>query len=78
MPEQSNEILEILKLNYADYPALNKNGEFDFNYMYNNGNSPWLAYLTLGLFSKNEITGFDTREIYDPQFKVATDVARAD
>ena len=78
MPEQSNEILEILKLNYADYPALNKKGEFNYEYMYNNGTSRWLAYLTLGLFSKDEITGFDTRELYDPQYKTTSDVARAD
>lgn len=78
MPEQSNEMLEILKLNYADYPALNKQGEFDYDFMYNSGKSPWVAYLTLGLFSKDEITGFDTRAIYDPQYRVATDVARAE
>ena len=78
MPEQSNEMLDILKLNYADYPALNKQGEFDYGFMYNSGKSPWVAYLTLGLFSKDEITGFDTRAIYDPQYRVATDVARAE
>ncbi len=76
MPEKSNEILEILKLNYADYPALNKKGEFDYDFMNNNGKSPWLAYLTLGLFSKNEITGFDTRALYDPQYKPYVDVER--
>jgi len=44
--------------------------------MYNNGKSPWVAYLTLGLFNKNEITGFDTRTIYDPQFKTSVAVAQ--
>jgi outer membrane protein assembly factor BamD len=31
--------------------------------------------LSLGLFSKDEVTGFDTREFYDPQYK-PTQVAR--
>jgi outer membrane protein assembly factor BamD len=76
LPEKSQEMLEILKLNYADYPALNNKGQFNYDYMYNNGKSPWLAYLTLGLFSKNEITGFDTRKLYDPQYKPYVDVDR--
>jgi outer membrane protein assembly factor BamD len=78
MPEKSNEMLEILKLNYADYPALNKQGEFDYEFMFNNGKSPWVAYLTLGLFNKNEVTGFDTRTLYDPQYKPSTEVARVE
>ena len=78
MPEQRDEILEILKLNYADYPALSKKGAFDYEYMYNNGNSRWLSWLTFGLFSKDEITGFDTRELYDPQYMADTKVARLD
>jgi outer membrane protein assembly factor BamD len=75
MSDQADEMLEILRINYSDYPALNKKGEFDNDYMYSNGNSRWLAYLSLGLFSKDEVTGFDTREFYDPQYK-PTQVAR--
>src|SRR5690606_13633374 len=69
MDSQAEEMLEILKLNYADYPALGAKGEFNQQYMYNNGKSRWIPYLTLGLFSKDEITGFDTRTLYDPQYK---------
>lgn len=76
MNSQANETLEILKLNYADYPALNKDGSFNQEFMYNNGRSRVLAWLTLGVFSKDEITGFDTREIYDPQYKDSTLVSR--
>jgi outer membrane protein assembly factor BamD len=68
MQESAEEILAILKLNYPNYPALDEKNGFNDDYMRNNGRSPWLAYLTLGLFSKDEITGFDTRELYDPQF----------
>jgi outer membrane protein assembly factor BamD len=77
MDTQAGEMLEILKLNYPDYPALNNDGSFNKEFMYNNGRSRWLAYLTLGIFSKDEITGFDTRLLYDPQYKEpVTEVAR--
>src|SRR5690606_34950453 len=77
MNDQAEEMLEILKLNYPDYPALTNDGGFNKDFMYNNGRSRWLAFLTLGIFSKDEITGFDTRHLYDPQYKrVSTEVAR--
>lgn len=69
MPAQANEMLDILKLNYPDYPAIKTDGTFDDRYMYNDGKINWVAWLTLGLFSKYEISGFDTREMYDPEFR---------
>lgn len=69
MQAQATEMLDILKLNYPNYPALNNDGSFNDDYMRNNGHSKWLAYLSLGLFAKNEVTGFDTRELYDPQYQ---------
>ena len=75
MTDQANEMLDILRTNYSDYPALNEKGEFDDDYMYNNGHSRWLAILSFGLFTKDEVSGFDTRELYDPQYKSAS-VAR--
>lgn len=68
MPEQANEMLEVLRTNYANYPALTKDGEFNDNYMIDKGGFNLFAWLTFGLFSKSEITGFDTRELYDPQY----------
>ncbi len=68
MQVQATEMLDILKLNYPNYPALTENGEFNDEFVRNNGQSKWVAYLSLGLFAKNEVTGFDTRELYDPQF----------
>lgn len=71
MPAQADEMLEILRTNYPNYPALTKSGEFDSDYMYNDGGISWVAVLTLGLFNKRDITGFDTRELYDPQYTKA-------
>ncbi len=69
MSAQAEEMLAILKLNYPGYPAINEDGSFNDRFMYNEGKFNWAAWLTLGLFSKTEISGFDTRKIYDPEFK---------
>lgn len=73
LPAQSDEMLAILKLNYPNYPALKEDGGFDYDYMQNDGQFNWVAWLTLGLFSKVEITGFDTRDLYDPAYTQAPD-----
>jgi outer membrane protein assembly factor BamD len=69
MPAQAEEMLGILKLNYPNYPAIKSDGTFDDRFMYNDGKINWVAWFTLGLFSKYEISGFDTRAIYDPEFR---------
>lgn len=68
MPAQADEMLEVLRTNYPNYPALTEAGKFNDDYMYDDGGISWFAILTLGLFNKRDITGFDTRELYDPQF----------
>jgi outer membrane protein assembly factor BamD len=75
MPGQENEMMEILKLNYPNYPAIKDDGTFDDRYIYNDGKINWVAWFTLGLFSKYEISGFDTRDIYDPEFREGVAVA---
>lgn len=67
MTDQAKKTEDILRLNYPNYPALTKNG-FNKDYIYNNGRSRILAFITFGLFSKDEITGFDTRTLYDAQY----------
>ncbi|ACE83537.1 competence protein ComL [Cellvibrio japonicus Ueda107] len=68
MSTQADEMLEILRTNYPNYPALDKDGQFNDRYMYDDGHFNLFAWLTFGLFSKSEVTGFDTRELYDPQY----------
>lgn len=75
LPAQEQEILELLKLNYPNYPALNEDGTFNYRFMYNDGKFNWVAWATLGLFSKVEITGFDTRELYDPAYTTTVDTS---
>lgn len=69
MPELSNQMLEVLKLNYPDHPALNDDGSFDFQYRADDGGRSWLSLVTFGLFDKSEPTGFDSREQYNPEYQ---------
>lgn len=61
--------LTTLKHNYPEHPALNNDGSFDYQYSSNSGETSWVSTLTFGLFDKKEPPGFDTREIYNPEWK---------
>lgn len=52
--------LEVLTLNYPDYPALNEDGAFNYDYVEQQGFSviPWL---TFGLLGNNSPPGFNTK-----------------
>lgn len=69
MPELAQQSLELLKLNYPEHPALNEDGGFDEQYYSDAGDRSWLSRLTFGLFDKQEAPGFDTREIYNPEYQ---------
>jgi len=71
MPELSAQMLDILKLNYPDHPALNDDGSFDFQYSSDEGDRSWLSLITFGLFDKSEPPGFDTRALYNPEYQDA-------
>lgn len=64
--ELSQNAIKVLSTNYPDYPALNDDGSFNFNYAGQLDKSNWVSYLTLGLFNKQAELGFDTRDIYNP------------
>lgn len=69
MPELAQQNLELLKLNYPEHPALNEEGGFDYQYYSDAGDRSWLSRLTFGLFDKREAPGFDSREIYNPEYR---------
>ncbi|MGH1471396.1 MAG: outer membrane protein assembly factor BamD [Cellvibrionaceae bacterium] len=68
MEDLMNDSLMILKKNYPQHPSLKKNGEFDFKFSSLEDRS-WFNKLTFGLFDKQDPGGFDSREIFDPQFQ---------
>lgn len=70
MNQAADEILPILRTNYPNHPALNKDGNFNERFRYGSDGRSWLSRLTFGLFDKREPPGFDTRELYDPEYQV--------
>lgn len=69
MPELVKNSLEVLRSNYPEHPALNNNGEFNFQYNAGVQNDSWLSKATFGLFDKQEPPGFDSRRVYNPEFR---------
>src|SRR5690606_3450547 len=68
MPEAAEQMLAILRTNYPNHPVLDDKGQFNEAYSYGNGQRSWISRLTFGLFDKIDPPGFDTRELYDPQY----------
>ncbi len=69
MQDRANESLEVLRTNYPNFPAFDKKGDFDYDYANHNEDRNLFGTLTAGLFSKHDIIGFDTREIYDAEYQ---------
>lgn len=67
MPDQSQRALDVLRVNYPEYPALDDEGNFDLQYRREDGKS-WVNILTIGLFDKTEPPGFDTRKVYNAEY----------
>lgn len=61
--------LAVLTANYPEHPALNEQGEFDFRYSTDTGERSFVSKATFGLFDKQEPPGFDSRVIYNPEYR---------
>ncbi|NIB40237.1 outer membrane protein assembly factor BamD [Pseudomaricurvus alkylphenolicus] len=67
MKELGDNALKTLASNYPNHPAL-ESGEFDYQYRSRLGERSWVSYATFGLFDKKEPPGFDSRELYNPEY----------
>jgi outer membrane protein assembly factor BamD len=63
MQDLKQNSLEVLRLNYPDYPALNADGEFNYKYYVKDVTS-LIGLATFGLIDYSKPPGFDTREKY--------------
>lgn len=63
-PELAQNTVQVLAKNFPKHPAVNKDGKFNTKYARSNKRS-WVSYATLGLFDKNDVHGFDTRNQYN-------------
>ena len=64
MNDLAEDAIEVLKLNYPDYPALDKDGNFRSDYSLDGPERSIINRVTLGLFDPPEVPEFDTRELY--------------
>ena len=70
MEDLAADAVEILRLNFPDYPNLNQDGEFNYQYSVDINSRSWVNLLSFGLFDKQDLRGFDTRTIYNPAVAV--------
>jgi len=63
--------LDVLKENHPQHPSLNSDGDFIFQYSSDQANRSWLNKITFGMFDKKEPPGFDSREIFNPQYSAS-------
>jgi outer membrane protein assembly factor BamD len=68
MQDRADELVIVLRTNYPEYPALNPQGDFNYDYAAKNQYSNWFGIITLGLFTKHDNIGFDTRKLYDAEY----------
>ncbi|GAB1264606.1 outer membrane protein assembly factor BamD [Aurantivibrio infirmus] len=69
LEELMQSTLKVLKENYPQHPALDKNGNFNFQFSSRETGRTWLNKMTLGLFDKKEPPGFDSRKVFNPQYR---------
>jgi len=63
MQDLEKSSLQVLRLNYPDYPALTKNGDFNYNY-YVKDTKSLIGLTTFGVIDTSKPPGFDTRKKY--------------
>ncbi|MEQ8265250.1 outer membrane protein assembly factor BamD [Pseudohaliea sp.] len=61
MDDLAREAIEVLRTNYPEYPALDKNGEFKTSYTLEGQQRSWINKLSFGLFDPPKPPQFDYR-----------------
>jgi len=65
MNDLAEDAIAILKLNYPDYPALDRNGKFVSDYDLDGAHRSIVNRVTFGLFDPPEVPQFDSRALYN-------------
>jgi outer membrane protein assembly factor BamD len=61
MNDLAQQSINVLAANYPDYPALNRNGEFESDYTLEGVQRSWVNKASFGLFDPPQPPQFDTR-----------------
>ncbi|WP_237060510.1 outer membrane protein assembly factor BamD [Microbulbifer sediminum] len=69
MDSLENDALLVLRTNYPQHPAFRDDGSFNYNYYKGASGRSLVHRLTLGLFEKSDPRGFDSRELYNAEFR---------
>lgn len=72
MQDLADDAAKVLAYNYPQHPSIEE-GEFVYQKRIDDGRS-WLSYVTLGLFGKREFVKFDTRDVFNPQYRESREV----
>jgi outer membrane protein assembly factor BamD len=64
MDDLSRDSVEVLKANFPDHPALNKQGEFDYTYS-TTSISSWINTFSLGVLGNPKPPGFNSQATYN-------------
>lgn len=62
MDDLAQDAIDTLRLNFADHPALDKNGEFDTVFTQDGQQRSWINKATFGLFDPPKPPQFDSRK----------------
>ncbi len=65
----ADDAVRVLRENYPEHPALDENGNFRERDVLSGEVRSWLNRATFGLLDRPEPIGFDTRAIYNPEYK---------
>jgi outer membrane protein assembly factor BamD len=68
MDDLAADSINTLRNNYPNYPALNKDGGFNFNYN-TKATSTWINTLSLGLLNSSKPPGFNNESLYNSSVK---------
>ncbi len=69
LEDHAGNATRVLAENYPDHPALNEHGEFRYQNVAQSAQRSWLNRATLGIMDKPVELGFDTRELYNPEYR---------
>ena len=69
LSDLADDAIRVLYANYPEHPALDANGNFRERDMLSGEQRSWLNQVTFGLLDRPEPMGFDTREIYNPEYQ---------
>ncbi|MFD1217974.1 MULTISPECIES: outer membrane protein assembly factor BamD [Microbulbifer] len=69
MPQLESTSLAVLRTNYPHHPVFRDDGTFNYRYYVGAKDRSVLHWVTLGLFEKEDPRGFDSRELYNAEYR---------